>query len=174
MHNIVHVCRTIIYWLALRFLGRQWESAPASCNLHRSDNANLLAATGFPVVNAALSNRTVRGAREAARTMRDTRPARVAPCLQDYRWPVEAVIPGAQGKVLGALSRTERELTIRQLADLAGVGHSWRTLLINQTGATGLSVDTSSEFHFGAVGDWERSKPDHPPLARLSDRVSNA
>lgn len=39
----------------------------------------------------------------------------------DYRRPVEAVIPGVQGKVLGALAGTTRELHLRAVANVAQV-----------------------------------------------------
>ena len=39
----------------------------------------------------------------------------------DFVHPVEAVIPGAQGRVLGVLARTTAELNLRTLARLAGV-----------------------------------------------------
>lgn len=39
----------------------------------------------------------------------------------DFRRPVEALIPDAQGRILGALARTTRELTLTTLADLSGV-----------------------------------------------------
>ena len=39
----------------------------------------------------------------------------------DYLHPIEAVIPGAQGKVLGALLRTNGELNLRNIALVAGV-----------------------------------------------------
>jgi predicted nucleotidyltransferase len=39
----------------------------------------------------------------------------------DYLSPIEAVIPGAQGRVLRVLANTERELTMRSVASLAGV-----------------------------------------------------
>ncbi len=38
----------------------------------------------------------------------------------DYARPVEALIPGVQGRVLAVLSRTEMEMTIRTVASLAG------------------------------------------------------
>ncbi len=37
----------------------------------------------------------------------------------DYNRPVEVVIPGVQGRVLGVLVRTEAEMTIRTVASLA-------------------------------------------------------
>lgn len=39
----------------------------------------------------------------------------------DHLHPIEAVIPGAQGKVLGALLRTNGELNLRNIALVAGV-----------------------------------------------------
>src|SRR2546428_11340154 len=39
----------------------------------------------------------------------------------DFRRPVEAVIPDAQGRILGTLARTTEELTLTALADLSGV-----------------------------------------------------
>lgn len=39
----------------------------------------------------------------------------------DFRRPVEALIPDAQGRVLGTLARTTEELTLSTLADLSGV-----------------------------------------------------
>lgn len=42
----------------------------------------------------------------------------------DYRHPVRTVIPGVQGRVLEALARVTEPLTIRRLAELAGVSHT--------------------------------------------------
>jgi hypothetical protein len=39
----------------------------------------------------------------------------------DYRRPVEALMPDAQGRILGTLARTAEELTLTTLADLSGV-----------------------------------------------------
>jgi predicted nucleotidyltransferase len=39
----------------------------------------------------------------------------------DFRRPVEALIPDAQGRILGTLARTTQELTLTTLADLSGV-----------------------------------------------------
>jgi predicted nucleotidyltransferase len=39
----------------------------------------------------------------------------------DFHRPVEAVIPDAQGRILGVLARTTEELTLTSLADLSGV-----------------------------------------------------
>lgn len=48
----------------------------------------------------------------------------------DYLRPVEALIPGAQGRVLGALARTDTELTIRAVAGLAGVSPQQASVVI--------------------------------------------
>ena len=42
----------------------------------------------------------------------------------DFRRPLEAVIPDAQGRLLGTLSRTTEELSLTTLADLSGVSLS--------------------------------------------------
>lgn len=39
----------------------------------------------------------------------------------DFTRPVEAVVPGAQGRILAVLCRTSAELNLRTLADLSGV-----------------------------------------------------
>ncbi len=39
----------------------------------------------------------------------------------DFRRPVEALIPDAQGRILGALTRTTEELTLTTLGELSGV-----------------------------------------------------
>jgi predicted nucleotidyltransferase len=43
------------------------------------------------------------------------------PALVDYRNPVEALIPGAQGRILGVLARAGAPLNLRTLARLAGI-----------------------------------------------------
>src|SRR5947207_5788285 len=39
----------------------------------------------------------------------------------DFKRPVEAIIPDAQGRILGVLARTTEELTLTTLADLSSV-----------------------------------------------------
>ena len=39
----------------------------------------------------------------------------------DFRGPVEALIPDAQGRILGTLARTTQELSLSTLAELSGV-----------------------------------------------------
>lgn len=50
----------------------------------------------------------------------------------DYRRPVEALIPGVQGRVLGVLSRTSTELTMRTVAQLAGVSAQQASVVIGR------------------------------------------
>lgn len=56
----------------------------------------------------------------------------------DYVRPVETVIPGVQGKVLGVLSRTGTELTMRTVAELAGVSFNRATSVLNELVGLGL------------------------------------
>jgi predicted nucleotidyltransferase len=56
----------------------------------------------------------------------------------DYTRPVEAVIPGVQGRVLGVLARTETELTMRTVAELAGVSINRATVVLNGLVSLGL------------------------------------
>lgn len=48
----------------------------------------------------------------------------------DYQRPVETLIPGVQGRVLGVLTRTSTELTMRSIADLAGVSPQQASVVI--------------------------------------------
>lgn len=50
----------------------------------------------------------------------------------DYRRPVEAVIPGVQGRVLGVLTRTSADLTMRAVAELAGVSPQQASVVIGR------------------------------------------
>lgn len=56
----------------------------------------------------------------------------------DYTRPIEAVIPGVQGRVLAVLARTEQELTIRTAARLAGVSAQQATVVVNRLVDLGL------------------------------------
>lgn len=56
----------------------------------------------------------------------------------DYVRPIEAVVPGVQGRVLGALARSEVELTIRTVARLAGVSAQQATVVVNRLVGLGL------------------------------------
>jgi hypothetical protein len=50
----------------------------------------------------------------------------------DYRRPVEAVIPGVQGRVLGVLARAGSDLTMRAVAELAGVSAQQASVVIGR------------------------------------------
>ncbi len=56
----------------------------------------------------------------------------------DYVAPMEAVIPGVQGRVLGVLARTGGELTMRTVARLAGVSANRATAVLNRLVSLGL------------------------------------
>lgn len=56
----------------------------------------------------------------------------------DYARPVEAVIPGVQGRILGVLTRTDAELTISTAARLAGVSVNRATTVVNNLVSLGL------------------------------------
>lgn len=52
--------------------------------------------------------------------------------------PVEAVIPGVQGRVLGVLARGGTELTMRTVAELAGVSVQQASVVLGRLVALGL------------------------------------
>ncbi len=56
----------------------------------------------------------------------------------DFGDPVEALIPGVQGRVLTVLARTEAELTMRAVAGLAGVSANQATVVLNRLVHLGL------------------------------------
>lgn len=56
----------------------------------------------------------------------------------DYLRPIEAVIPGARGRVLEVLARTDAELTIRAVAELGGVSANRATGVMAELVGLGL------------------------------------
>jgi predicted nucleotidyltransferase len=56
----------------------------------------------------------------------------------DYVAPIEAVVPGVQGRVLGVLARADAELTMRSVAQLAGVSVNRAVSVLNHLIALGL------------------------------------
>ncbi len=56
----------------------------------------------------------------------------------DYADAIEAVIPGVQGRVLTVLARTEVELTMRTVAELADVSPNQATVVLNRLVRLGL------------------------------------
>lgn len=58
--------------------------------------------------------------------------------------PVEALIPGAQGRLLGVLARTDRWLNLRTLADLAKVHPSQASRVLPRLGKLGVVERTEA------------------------------
>jgi predicted nucleotidyltransferase len=56
----------------------------------------------------------------------------------EYVSSVESIVPGAQGRVLGVLARTEAELTMRTVARLAGVSANQATAVLARLASLGL------------------------------------
>jgi predicted nucleotidyltransferase len=56
----------------------------------------------------------------------------------DYSRPIEALVPGVQGRILGALARTDAELTMRTVARVAGVSANRATTVLNQLIGLGI------------------------------------
>ena len=56
----------------------------------------------------------------------------------DYGRPVEAVIPGATGRLLATLARVEAELPLSTLASIAGVGRTRASGIIGELSALGI------------------------------------
>jgi predicted nucleotidyltransferase len=57
----------------------------------------------------------------------------------DYRRPVEALIPGATGRILAALARVETELPVSTLASIAGVGRTRASGIIGELSDLGIA-----------------------------------
>jgi predicted nucleotidyltransferase len=58
----------------------------------------------------------------------------------DYARPVEELIPGVQGRVLGVLSRTEMEMTIRTVANLAGASPQQASVVVAHLVELGIVI----------------------------------
>jgi hypothetical protein len=58
--------------------------------------------------------------------------------FMDYVRPVEAVIPGVQGRLLAILARSEMEMTMRTVARLAGVSVNRASEVLNRLVLLGL------------------------------------
>lgn len=56
----------------------------------------------------------------------------------DYSRPVEAVIPGATGRLLAALARVEAEVPVSTLASIAGVGRTRASGIIGELSDLGI------------------------------------
>ena len=58
--------------------------------------------------------------------------------LMDFSRPVEAVFPGVQGRVLGVLTRTNQDLTMRAVAELAGVSSQQASVVLGRLAELGV------------------------------------
>jgi predicted nucleotidyltransferase len=56
----------------------------------------------------------------------------------DYVNPIEVIIPGVQGRVLGVLARTDTELTMTTVAKLAGASTNQAVTVLNRLVSLGL------------------------------------
>jgi DNA-binding transcriptional ArsR family regulator len=56
----------------------------------------------------------------------------------DFGRPVEALIPGASGRLLGALARVETELSVSALATVAGVGRTRASAVLSVLAELGV------------------------------------
>jgi predicted nucleotidyltransferase len=56
----------------------------------------------------------------------------------DFTRPVEALIPGAPGRLLGALARVDTELPVSRLASVAGVGRSRASAVLGTLAELGV------------------------------------
>ena len=81
----------------------------------------------------------------------------------DFKQPVEAVIPGAQGKILAVLVETTMELNLRTVARLSGVSVAQASRILPSLVALGLvtrrEVPPSALFRF---------VPDHVAVPAIS------
>jgi len=56
----------------------------------------------------------------------------------DFSHPVEALIPGAAGRVLAALARVDAELSVSRLAAVAGVGRTRASVVLSDLAQLGV------------------------------------
>jgi len=56
----------------------------------------------------------------------------------DFAHPVEAVVPGVQGRILAVLANTDTELTMRTVASLAGASQNRTAELLNDLALLGI------------------------------------
>ena len=92
--------------------------------------------------------------------------------LVDYSRPLEAVIPGTPGKVLGVLARTHAELPIRSVAQLAGVSRDRASIEIRRL--VGLGIVSRREVAGASLVKLERMNSAALALLALVDARSTA
>jgi len=90
----------------------------------------------------------------------------------DYSRPLEAVIPGTAGKVLGVLARTHVELPIRRVAQLAGVSRDRASIEIRRLVV--LGVVSRREVAGASLVKLERTNAAALALLALADARSTA
>jgi hypothetical protein len=56
----------------------------------------------------------------------------------DFVRPIEAIVPGAQGRVLAVLAETTAELNLRTIAQLAGISQAQASRLLPDLVALGV------------------------------------
>jgi len=92
--------------------------------------------------------------------------------LVDYSRPLEAVIPGTPGKVLGVLARTHAELPIRRVAQLAGVSRDRASIEIRRLVV--LGIVSRREVAGASLVKLERMNSPALALLALADARSTA
>ena len=101
------------------------------------------------------------------------------PGAVDFEQPIQAVIPGAQGRILAVLAHTTAELNLRTVARLAGVSpaQASRVLphlvdlgVVHRREAPPSALFTLNDEH--VVGEWLRSLAD--VRAVVLDRMADA
>ncbi len=85
----------------------------------------------------------------------------------DFGQPIEAVVPGVQGRVLGVLARTDAELTMRTVAGLAGVSVNRAVAVLN--GLVELGVVRRRDAGSAALVSLERENQVARLLLALQD-----
>ena len=90
----------------------------------------------------------------------------------DYSRPLEAVIPGTAGRVLGVLARTLAELPIRRVAQLASVSHDRASVEIRRLVA--LGIVSRREVGGASLVKLERTNAATLALLALADARSMA
>lgn len=90
----------------------------------------------------------------------------------DFVRPIEAIVPGAQGRVLAVLAETTAELNLRTIAQLAGISQAQASRLLPELVALGLverrEVPPASLFRLVAEHIASQALLD---LARSTDTV---
>ena len=90
----------------------------------------------------------------------------------DYSRPLEAVIPGTAGKVLGVLARTHAELPIRRVAQLGGVSRDRASIEIRRLVV--LGIVSRREVAGASLVKLERMNAATLALLALADARSTA